>query len=522
VRRAGSREELRPLLVTSRSPNAKRVVVVGGGIGGLAAAALLARAGHAVTLLEANGYLGGKSRRITLDGQRMDTGPAIVTFPGVWKELTRRWDALGGDEPAEEVAGLRLRRLPEVGRYYFRGEEVPLPIPEGHRWRGAWERFVGMHGGLGPDITRLLTTDWYEPGIRPSLLRLLRLYGARPTTRSYLDGLGWLPEGLREVIAIHTLNAGVGPARTPALYASMPAVMSVDGVWVPEGGVYEIVRALARLARAAGAELRTGEPVHSIERGKVTTAQGEYEADAVVSGLDADVLEDILKSGKDRASKKSPLPIPYLVVVASEAKRQLQPPLNSLLPKRYSCSGVAIYAALREELPERTPTHGVVLPSDPEALYAALEVNKEPEETMAFVDYYRPGEPYPNDKGVLALGLTAPPNGAEYGIGDAFVARELERVGRALRLPRPVEEYFGEHEVLHPGYFAERGSSGGALYGAVRPFWMSGPLHRPRYSDRKRPWLWRVGASVHPGGGIPAVLGGAMISTSRLLRFLRR
>jgi hypothetical protein len=181
---------------------------------------------------------------------------------------------------------------------------------------------------------------------------------------------------------------------------------------------------------------------------------------------------------------------------------------------------VAIYAALREELPELTPNHGILLPSDPQALYASLEANREPEETMAFVDYYRPGEPYPNEKGVLALGLTAPPNGGEYGLGDAFVARELERVGRTLRLPRPIEEYFGEHEVLHPGYFAERGSPGGALYGAVRPFWMSGPLHRPRYSDRKRPWLWRVGASVHPGGGIPAVLGGAMISTSRLLRSL--
>jgi phytoene desaturase len=74
--------------------------------------------------------------------------------------------------------------------------------------------------------------------------------------------------------------------------------------------------------------------------------------------------------------------------------------------------------------------------------------------------------------------------------------------------------------VLHPRYFGAWGSAGGALYGGVRPFWMSGPLHRPRYSDRRRPWLWRVGASVHPGGGIPAVLGGALICTSRMLRFL--
>jgi phytoene desaturase len=140
---------------------------------------------------------------------------------------------------------------------------------------------------------------------------------------------------------------------------------------------------------------------------------------------------------------------------------------------------------------------------------------------MAFVDYYRPGEPYPNERSVLALGLTMPANGQEYGLEYAFVAREMERVGRALGLPRPVDEYFGEYEILHPRYFGSWGSAGGALYGAVRPVWRSGPFHRPRYSDRRRPWLWRVGASVHPGGGIPAVLGGAMISTGRLLRALK-
>ena len=469
----------------------KRVVVVGGGLGGLAAAALLGRAGHEVTLLEASPRLGGKSRRTELGGQRIDTGPAIVTFPGVWDEYLRRWDGLAGkDGEASDVANLRLRRLPEVGTYYYGDEACSLPVPEGHPWRGAWEHFVRVHGGLGPGITRLLTTDWYEAEIRPALVRLLRLYGTRPTTRSYLDSLEWLPEGLREIIAIHTLNAGVGPARTPAIYASMPAVMATDGVWVPEGGVYEIVLSLERLAHSSGVELRTCEPVHAIEPGTVFTPEGRYTADAVVSGLDADRLEKLLGTGKKNPSG------------------------------RLSCSGVAIYAALGEELPARLATHGVVLPSDPDRLYASLEAAEEPRETMAFVDYYRPGEPYPNEKDVLALGLTAPPNGREYGLDDTFVAREVERVSSRLGLPRPVTEYFGEHEVLHPEYFGTWGSAGGALYGTVRPFWMSGPLHRPRYSDRKRPWLWRVGASVHPGGGIPAVLGGAMISTGRLLRFL--
>jgi phytoene desaturase len=465
-----------------------RVVVVGGGIGGLASAALLGRAGHEVTLLEANPWLGGKSRRIELEGRRMDTGPSLLTFPGVWEELLRRWDIAPGE--AAEVAGLRLMRLPEVGRYHYRGESVSLPVQEGHPWHAAWERFGGLHGGLGPEVARLLTADPADRRTLPALARLLRIYGARLTTRSYLDGLPWLPAGLREIIAIHTLNAGVAPTRTPALYASMPAIMAADGVFVPEGGVYEIVLSLERLVRRAGVEVRTGEPVRGIRRGSVATTQGEHRADAVVSDLDAGRLERLLDP-----EKKSP-------------------------ETKLSCSGVAVYAALREELPAAVAAHSVVLPSDPGALYASLEAGEEPLETMSFVNYYRAGEVYPNDGATLAILLTAPANGREYGLEDTFVRREIQRVSVAAGLPGPATEYFGEYEVLDPAYFGARGSAGGALYGAARPFWRSGPLHRPRYNDRRRPWLWRVGASVHPGGGIPAVLGGAMISTGRLLRSL--
>jgi phytoene desaturase len=468
-----------------------RVVVVGGGIGGLAAAALIGRAGHEVTLLEATPWLGGKSRRIELDGRRMDTGPSLLTFPGVWEEFLRRWDA-AEQEPGEaaEVAGLRLKRLPEVGRYYYRGETTSLPVEEGHPWRAAWERFAGIHGGLGPEVTRLLTADPADRRTLPTLARLLRVYGAKLTTRSYLDELQWLPEGLREIIAIHTLNAGVAPTRTPALYASMPAIMAFDGVFVPEGGVYEIVRSLYRLARRAGVEVKTGEAVLEIGRGRVVTAEGEYRPERVVSDLDAGRLESLLDPERGRAKE------------------------------RLSCSGVAVYATLREELPAGLGLHSVVLPSDPFALYTSLEAGIEPRESMAFLNYYRGGEIYPNDGGTLAILLTAPANGRKYGLEDPFVRREIERVSVAAGLQEPATTYFGEYEVLDPGYFGAWGSAGGALYGAVRPFWRSGPLHRPLYNDRRRPWLWRVGASVHPGGGIPAVLGGAMISTGRMLRSL--
>lgn len=467
-----------------------RVVVVGGGIGGLAAAALLGRAGHGVTLLEASDQVGGKSRRVELGGRRMDTGPSLFTFPGVWEELLRRWDAFGEAGEAAAVAALELRRMPEVGRFHYRGEACLLPVEDGHPWHGAWERFAAVHGKLGPEVTRLLTSDPADRRTLPALGRLLAIYGRRLTTRSYLDGLGWMPKGLREVIAIHTLNAGVSPARTPALYASMPAIMADEGIFAPEGGVYEVVLALERLARRAGVEVRPGEPVLEIRGDRVKTVEAEYLADAVVGAIDAGRLEDLVEPGNKRSQK--------------------------LL----SCSGVAVYAALRSELPGHVPGHSVVLPSDPGALHASLERGEEPEEAMAFVNHYRAGEVYPNDGPTLAVLLTAPANNGEYGLDHPFVAREIQRISRAVGLRVPATDLFAEHLVLHPRYFGCWGSTGGALYGEARPFWKSGPLHRPRYNDMRRPWLWRVGAAVHPGGGIPAVLGGAMISTGRLLRKL--
>jgi len=469
----------------------KRIVVVGGGIGGLAAAALLGRAGHQVTLLEAAPYLGGKSRRLRLDGQIVDTGPSLVTFPQVWEVFLRRWDGLGSGGSAEAVARLKLVRFPEVGKYYYGENITSLPVPESHPWHPAWERFARIHGALGPEITRLLTTDPLDRRILPALRRLLSVYGTKLTTKRYLGSLEWLPDGLRDVIAIHSLNAGMGPARTPALFASMPAVMAGEGVWVPEGGVYEMVLALVRLAAKSGVEVRTESPVVGLTRERVLTEEREYAAEAVVSSLDADRLDALLEPGK------------------------------RLSPSRPSCSGVALYATLRDELPPETPVHGVVLPANTGSLYRSLEAGEEPPETMVFVNYYRPGEVYPaNGRGVLALLLTAPANGRGYDLEDPFVAGELGRVSRLLKLKGPIPEYFGSHAVLHPRYFGEWGSAGGAFYGAIRPRWRSGPLHRPPYSDRKRPWLYRVGASVHPGGGIPAILGGALISTGRLLKAL--
>ena len=464
-----------------------KVIVLGAGLSGLASAALLARAGHQVTVLEANTWIGGKSRRIEVTGKRMDTCPALVTFPGVLEQLFDTYDSFGKAE-ARDIANLELVKLKELGRYFFREHVSDLPVKEDHPWFEPWQRFANRHAPLTPEVTKLLTKAPSDLSTLPALGKITSRYGLRLTTDAYLNGLKWMPEGLRELISIHTLNAGVSPKDTLALYASMTAIMAVDGISVPVGGVNEIALALERLASHAGAEIHLGERVLRVRKKEVLTEVADYQADAIVSSLDPQVLKHLMTGKPKRLAKKR------------------------------SCSGVAIYAVLKQGLPPETVTHSVVMPDDPSELYASLHEGVPPKQTMMFVNYYRAHEIYPNEKPTVALLLTAPADGNGYDLESDWVKREIERASKLLGLEKPITELFEDYAILDPGYFAGWGAPGGALYGATKPLWQSGPFHNPQYHNPFKPWLYRVGASVHPGGGIPAVLVSAQVVSKMLGR----
>jgi phytoene desaturase len=318
-------------------------------------------------------------------------------------------------------------------------------------------------------------------------LALLRVYGPRLNTEKYLDSLDYLPEGLRELIAIHTLNAGVSPGQTLPIYASVIAIMARQGILVPLGGVNELPKYLAKLALQAGCEIVPNSSVTEINKGGVVTGLKTYECDIVVSGLDADRTFELV-SGKS-------------------------PDVN---PSR-SCSGIAIYAVLKQSLPAGTVTHSVVMPDQPKDLYQKLQSNHQPEQTMAFVNYYKPKDIYQNSKPTVAVLLTAAADGQTANLQTPLVAKELERISKVMGLNTRIDNLFESFEILHPSYFASVGGPLGAIYGKKNPLWRSGPFHSPTYRSPFRPWLCLVGSSVHPGGGMPAVMGGAMNSIRWLL-----
>ena len=107
------------------------VVVVGGGVGGMAAALRLGATGHQVTLVERNAELGGKLARRAIDGFTFDTGPSVLTLHAVYRDLFMKTG-----QPLEEVVD--LVEVDPAWRYGFpdgSGDTTWLDLPNASRAR---------------------------------------------------------------------------------------------------------------------------------------------------------------------------------------------------------------------------------------------------------------------------------------------------------------------------------------------------------------------------------------------------
>ncbi len=441
--------------------------MLGGGLAGLASAALAAQRGEEVTLLERESW-GGKSRRLELCGQRIDTGPALHSFPSVWNTL---WQRLKRPDP--------LQHLPvtSLGMHHFKGHSLELPPAPDHPLFAAWQSYVARQTPL--ELETLLTTPPHLSNSR--FLRasrsLLHEYGFNLGVRGYLQSLE-LPPVLLECLAIHALNGGLGSRSAPALYASLPAQMLERGLSIPHGGIYEMVLALERVCRDLGVTMQDHSKVAKVGQGRVWIEDLALEHDVLISAIDHRRLQ--MLQGKTVSA-----------------------------PKQRTCSGVAIYAVL--DTPASLPFSSVILPDVPAQLERDLLALQEPRQTMIFVNHSPPQQIYPsNTKAVLSILLTAPANGRNYALESDWVQGQLEWASGVLGvdLASILAGCLG-HTVLHPQYFAEGGAWGGAIYGDARSSWQAGPLHQPPHHLSRG--VWQVGTSVHPGGGIPGVLGSALM-----------
>jgi phytoene desaturase len=482
-----------------------RVVVVGAGLGGLAAAARLATAGHTVTVLEQAPQVGGKLGWYARDGHGFDTGPSLVTLPQVLEDL---FAATGS--PLSDV--IDLHRLdPAVGYRFADGTHLAMPgrldaVPAalddalgagaGAQWSAFLDRAAAMWRVTEQPFLR-------SPLAGPAtLLRLARRTGDLATIAPWrsLRGLGaqYLSDPrLRVLLDRYATYSGSDPRRAPAALATVPWAEQAYGSWYVRGGLRRLVEAVAVRAEERGAVLRTEIPVAEVLVGGgraagVRLADGEpVPADVVVCNADATALYRDL------------LPPTAPVGRARAALRRVTP----------SSSGFVLLLALRGRTPGLAH-HTVLFPDDYDAEFDALfGTRTTPPRPVADPTVYvsAPDDPAtrPDDASeswfVLVNAPRHDPAGGvdwdEPGLAGSYADRVLATLaGRGL----DVRDRVRWRVVRTPADLArETGSPGGSIYGTSSNGARAAFL-RPG-NAAALPGLFLVGGSAHPGGGLPLV-----------------
>ncbi len=481
-----------------------RVVVIGAGFGGLAAAIRLRAQGHDVTLLERRDKPGGRAYVFEQDGFVFDAGPTIITAPWLIHELfelagrrSEDYVSLVPLDPFYNIrfedgsvfryTGRRAEVIEQVRR--FRPDDVPGYLRFAERADEIFEAGMAL-------IDRPFTRLGDMARVVPDLVRLR-------ADRSVADLVGrhLRDDRLRQVFSFHPLLVGGNPFQSTSIYALIHTLEQRWGVWFAMGGTGALVRALARLFEELGGDLRLGTGAEEITvdagTGRATGVRlaggGEWlPADAVVSN--ADVAHT------------------YLHLVPAAARRRWTD--RRVRRQRYSMSLFVLYFGTDRRY-EDVAHHEILmgpryrpllddifthkrLASD-FSLYLHRPTATDPSLAPPGCDAWYVLSPVPHLGGPTDWAAAAKP------YRDAIVRYLEERY-----LPGLSRHIVTERQV-DPRYFRDDLNSHLGSAFSVEPILTQSAWFRPHNRSEDVPNLYFAGAGTHPGAGIPGVLSSGKI-----------
>ncbi|MBU8546158.1 MULTISPECIES: phytoene desaturase family protein [Roseomonadaceae] len=472
------------------------VLVVGAGVGGLAAAIHLAAAGRPVLVLERAAAPGGRIRRLHPGGLAVDAGPAVLTLLPVFQALF----AAGGARLEDH---LMLRPLAVLGRHIWPdGQQLDL-LADRRAAEDAIGDFAGPAAARGFRDFMARATRCHDAleapfltAQRPGMLALGALAGKLGTSPfgTLWDALGrdFDNPRLRQVFGRMAAYVGSSPLLAPATLM-LVAHVEMSGLHGIEGGMGRLAEALAAVAVAQGVEIRHGATVAEL------LVQGGR-----IAGLR---LADDTRIAARRvvlAADAASLAAGHFGAAAAKAVPRLPAARRSFSAFGWAMAG----RAEGPDLPRQTVFH----PADPVAEYAALARGQMPEVPTVTLWAQARHDPAPAPDGAPGgaeplMTLVAAPARADARPADpapveAASLAAMARAGVTLRRDAVLAVTPRDYEAEAPG-------SGGALYGQAVHGWQS-IFSRPA-ARTALPGLYLAGGTTHPGAGLAmAALSGRL------------
>ena len=285
----------------------QKAIVIGAGFAGLSCATALAKRGYAVTIVEKNEQPGGRARQWQADGFTFDMGPSWYWMPEVFEEYFERYNHRVSDF-------YRLDRLDPSYQVVF-GPDDTVKVPA--QLSALRQLFESLEPGAAARLDEFLRQAAYKyrvgmgefvwkpsrsvreflsPRLLVDAVRLDLLQSMSRHVRKFFRH-----PHLLKLLEFPVLFLGATPENTPALYSLMNYADLALGTWYPQGGMYQIVRAMVAVAMENGVMIRCSAPVAAIEvtddgrASGVSLESGEFvPADIVVGGADYHHVEQQL------------------------------------------------------------------------------------------------------------------------------------------------------------------------------------------------------------------------------------
>jgi phytoene desaturase len=488
------------------APDPSHALVIGAGLGGLAAAMRLGAKGWRVTVIDRLDRPGGRGSSITRGGHRFDLGPTIVTVPQTLRDL---WAACGRDfdrdvrlvpmDPFYEI------RFDDGERFTMRGDGAAMAAEVARIAPGdakGYARFL-------KDAEVRYDFGFEDLGKRPmhrlaDLIRVLPRFARLRADRSVHAhaALRVRDPHLRFALSFHPLFIGGDPFRVTSMYALVSHLEAAFGVHYALGGVQAIADAMVRVIEAQGGSVRLGE-----ETDEILTEGGQAAGVRLASG--EELRASVIVSNADPGHT-------YATLLRNHPRRRWTD--RRLKRSRWSMGLFVWYfgtrgtAGMWPDLGHHTiavgPRYGPHIRdifrrghlADDMSLYVHRPSVTDPSVAPAGGDTFYALSPVPH------LG---------HGAADWATMAEPYREKVAEMLDRRLMPGFRAHVteslVFTPETFRDRYLSPLGAGFSIEPRILQSAWFRPHNVSEELPGLWLVGAGTHPGAGVPGVIGSAEV-----------